>query len=327
MTPAMKKLALLFACMFVVLLPRTAAAQEWPAKVVKIMVPFGPGSTPDIVARLMADELRKKYPASAFVVENKAGAGGVIGTDAVAKAAPDGATISISIGSPLAINTLLMSKMPYDPAKDIATVTQLVTMPSAIAVHSSLNVSSMAELIARLKKEPGKYNFGSIGNGSLSHLAMEAIGIKSDARMVHVPYPSSPAAMTALVSGDVQIVALPAIAVKPHADAGMIKILAVSLPKRSAFLPDVPTPKESGVDVEADTWMGLIAPGATPKALVETINKDVAEAIKSNAVRQALASQYMEPVGSSPDQFRAVINAEIARWEPIIKAANVPKIN
>jgi tripartite-type tricarboxylate transporter receptor subunit TctC len=115
--------------------------------------------------------------------------------------------------------------------------------------------------------------------------------------------------------------------VKPHADAGMIKILAVSLPKRSAFLPDVPTPKESGVDVEADTWMGLIAPGATPKALVETINKDVAEAIKSNAVRQALASQYMEPVGSSPDQFRAVINAEIARWEPIIKAANVPKIN
>jgi tripartite-type tricarboxylate transporter receptor subunit TctC len=327
MTPAMKKFAFLFACMLVVLLPQTAAAQDWPAKVVKIMVPFGPGSTPDIVARLVAEELRKKYPASAFVVENKAGAGGIIGTDAVAKAAPDGATIGISIGSPLAINTLLMSKMPYDPAKDIAAITQLVTMPSAIAVHSSLNVSSMAELVALLRKDPGKYNFGSIGNGSLSHLAMEAIGIKSDARMVHVPYPSSPAAMTALVSGDVQIVALPAIAVKPQADAGMIKILAVSLPTRSPFLPDVPTLKESGIDVEADTWMGLIAPGTTPKALVETINKDVTEAIKSNAVSQALASQYMEPVGNSPDQFRAVIDAEIARWEPIIKAANVPKIN
>jgi tripartite-type tricarboxylate transporter receptor subunit TctC len=327
MTPAMKKLAFLFVCMLIVLLPQTSAAQDWPAKVVKIIVPFGPGSTPDIVARLVAEELRKKYPASAFVVENKAGAGGIIGTDAVAKAAPDGATIGISIGSPLAINTLLMSKMPYDPAKDIATVTQLVTMPSAIAVHSSLNVSSMAELVALLRKEPGKYNFGSIGNGSLSHLAMEAIGIKSDARMVHVPYPSSPAAMTALVSGDVQIVALPAIAVKPQADAGTIKILAVSLATRSPFLPDVPTLKESGIDVEADTWMGLIAPGTTPKALVETINKDVTEAIKSNAVRQALASQYMEPVGNSPDQFRAVVNAEIARWEPIIKAANVPKIN
>lgn len=327
MTPTMRKLGFACACMLGTLLPLTAAAQDWPAKVVKIMVPFGPGSTPDIVARLVAEELRKKYPASAFVVENKAGAGGIIGTDAVAKAAPDGATIGISIGSSLAINTLLMSKMPYDPAKDLAAVTQLVTMPSAIAIHSSLNVSSIAELIALLKKEPGKYNFGSIGNGSLSHLAMEAIGIKSDARMVHIPYPSSPAAMTALVSGDVQIVALPAIAVKPQADAGRVKILAVSLSRRSPFLPDVPTLKESGVDVEADTWMGLIAPGGTSKALVEMINKDVAEAIKSKAVRETLATQYMEAVGNSPEQFRAVINAEIARWEPIIKAANVPKIN
>jgi tripartite-type tricarboxylate transporter receptor subunit TctC len=321
----MKKLAFAIAALLFAAAPATA--QDWPAKTVKIIAPFGPGSTPDIVARLIADELQKKYPDSSFIVENKAGAGGVLGTDMVAKAAPDGTTLGVSIGGPLAINTILMSKLPYDPKKDIAAVTQLVTMPSAITVNPSLNVNSVAELVALLKKEPGKHNFGSIGNGSLSHLAMEAIGIKSGAKMVHIPYPSSPAAVTALIRGDVQIVAMPAIAVTPHAEAGKVKILAVSLAKRSPFLPNVPTLKESGVDVEADTWMGLIAPGGTPKSLVEKINKDVAEAVRAPAVREKLATQLMEPVGNSPEQFRAVIDAEIARWAPIIEAAKVEKIN
>lgn len=321
----MKKLAI--AIFALLLAAGSAAAQDWPPRTVKIVAPFGPGSTPDIVARLVAEELQKKYPRSTFVVENRAGAGGVLGTDMVAKAAPDGTTIGVSIGGPLAINTILMSKLPYDPKKDIAAVTQLVTMPSAITVNPSLNVNSVAELVALLKKEPGKYNFGSIGNGSLSHLAMEAIGIKSGARMVHVPYPSSPAAVTALMRGDVQIVAMPAIAVTPQAQSGKVKILAVTLPRRSPFLPNVPTLKESGVDVEADTWMGLIAPGGTPKTLVGRISKDVAEAVKLQTVRDKLATQLMEPVGNSPEQFRAVIDAEIARWAPIIEAAKVEKIN
>lgn len=321
----MKKLAI--AIFALLLAAGSAAAQDWPPRTVKIVAPFGPGSTPDIVARLVAEELQKKYPRSTFVVENRAGAGGVLGTDMVAKAAPDGTTIGVSIGGPLAINTILMSKLPYDPKKDIAAVTQLVTMPSAITVNPSLNVNSVAELVALLKKEPGKYNFGSIGNGSLSHLAMEAIGIKSGARMVHVPYPSSPAAVTALMRGDVQIVAMPAIAVTPQAQSGKVKILAVTLPRRSPFLPNVPTLKESGVDVEADTWMGLIAPGGTPKTLVDRISKDVAEAVKLQTVRDKLATQLMEPVGNSPEQFRAVVDAEIARWAPIIEAAKVEKIN
>src|SRR5262245_31535826 len=291
-----------------------ASAQEWPAKTVRIVVPFGPGSTPDIVARLIGDQLAQKYPNSAFVVENKAGASGNTGTDAVAKAAPDGATIGISIGGPLAINTLLFSQLPYDPKTDIAAVTQLVTMPSALAVHPSLNVNNVAELVALLKREPGKYNFGSIGNGSLSHLSMEAIALKSGAKLVHIPYPSSPAATTALIRGDVHMVCLPAIAVTPQAATGAVKILAVSLPRRSAYLPDIPTLKEAGIDVEADTWMGLIAPGTTPPALIERINKDVADAIKSPAVRDKLAAQFMEPVGNSPAAFRAVIDSEIARW-------------
>jgi tripartite-type tricarboxylate transporter receptor subunit TctC len=167
---------------------RVASAQEWPAKTVRIMVPFGPGSTPDIVARLIADGLSKKYPDSTFLVENKPGASGNIGTDAVAKAKPDGATIGISIGGPLAINTLLFSKLPYDPRKDIAPITQLVTQPSALAVNPELNVNTVAELVALLKKNPGNYNFASIGNGSVSHLAMEAIAVKSGVTLVHVPY-------------------------------------------------------------------------------------------------------------------------------------------
>ena len=320
----MKRRAFILAAMIAAIVP--AQAQDWPAKTVRIMVPFGPGSTPDIVARLVAEQLQAKYPTSAFVIENKPGASGNTGTDAVAKAAPDGTTIGVSIGGPLAINTLLFSKLPYDPAKDIAAVTQLVTMPSALAVNPELGVNTVAELIELLKKNPGKYNFGSIGNGSLSHLTMEAIGQKSGAKMVHIPYPSSPAAMTALIRGDVHMAALPAISVTPQAEAGKARILAVSLPKRSPFLPNVPTLKESGIDVEADTWMGLIAPGGTPPALINAIHKDVVEAITSKASRDKLATQLMEPVGNSPAAFRKVIEDEIIRWSPVIKAGDV-KIN
>lgn len=303
-----------------------ARAQDWPAKTVRIVVPFGPGSTPDIVARVVSEQLQAKYPNSVFVVENKPGASGNTGTDAVAKAAPDGTTLGVSIGGPLAINTLLFGKLPYDPQKDIAAVTQLVTMPSALAVNPGLGVNTVADLVALLKKEPGKYNFGSIGNGSLSHLTMEAIAQKSGAKMVHIPYPGSPAAMTALIRGDVHMAVLPAISVTPHSEAGKAKILAVSLPNRSPFLPNVPTLKESGIDIEADTWMGLIAPGGTPAALIGAINKDVTEVIMSKAVRDKLATQYMEPVGNSPAAFRTVIDNEITRWAPVIKAADV-KIN
>ena len=314
---------LAFAALLLTAAALPASAQDWPPKTVRIMVPFGPGSTPDIVARLIAEGLSKKHPDSAFVVENKPGASGNLGTDAVAKAAADGATIGISIGGPLAINTLLFSKLPYDPQKDIAAVTQLITQPSALAVNPALKVNSVGELLALIKANPGKYNFSSIGNGSLSHLAMEAIAIKAGVKLVHLPYAGSPAAITAIIRGDAQMGCLPAIAVTPHAQAGAVKILAVSTARRSPYLKDVPTLKESGIDVEADAWMGLIAPGGTPAAVVDKINKDVVEIIKQPAVRDKLATQLMEPVGSTPAEFRARIDGEIARWAPVIKAADV----
>jgi tripartite-type tricarboxylate transporter receptor subunit TctC len=302
-----------------------AAAQEWPSKTVRVVVPFGPGSTPDMVARLLADRLQQKLGQS-FVIDNKPGASGNLGTDAVAKAEPDGATIGVSIGGPLAINTLLFSKLPYDPAKDIAPITQLITQPSALVINNSLGVNSVAELVALLKREPGKYNFGSIGNGSLSHLAMEAIALRSGTQMVHIPYPGSPQAMTAVLRGDVQMACLPAIAVTPQLASGKVKILAVSTARRSALLPDIPTLKEAGIDVEADAWMGLIAPARTPDVTIAKIHDEVVEAIRAPDVRDKLATQLMEPIGNSPAEFRAVIEREVARWSPVIKAIDL-KIN
>ena len=298
----------------------------WPGKNVRIVVPFGPGSTPDIVARLVSDGLSRKYPDTTFIVENKPGASGNLGTDMVAKAAPDGANIGISIGGPLAINTLLFSKLPYDPRTDIAAITQLVSQPCALAVNPELGVNSAADLVALLKNNPGKYNFSSIGNGSQSHLIMEAIMLKAGTQLVHVPYPGSPQAVTAIIRNDAQMGCLPAISVTPHAAAGTVKILAVSTAKRSPYLSDVPTLRESGIDVEADAWNGLIAPGGTPPAIIARINQDVAAIIKEPAAREKLATQLMEPIGSSPEAFRALIDGEITRWAPVIKAANI-KVN
>lgn len=316
----------MMALLFLLAAATPVPAQGWPPKTVRIVVPFGPGSTPDIVARLVVDGLQQKYPTTTFIVEDKPGASGNLGTDVVAKATPDGSTLGVSIGGPLAINTLLFARLPYDPRKDIAPITQLITQPSVLAVNPNLGVNSVAELVALLKKNPGKYNFASIGNGSLSHLAMEAIAIKSGAKFVHVPYTSSPQAITAVIRNDAQMTCLPAISVTPQATSGAVKILAVSTSRRSPYLPHVPTLKEAGFDVEADAWNGLIAPGGTPRPIIDKIRKDVAEIIKQPAVREKLAAQLMEAVGTSPEDLRARMDGEIARWAPVIKAANL-KLN
>jgi tripartite-type tricarboxylate transporter receptor subunit TctC len=316
----MRKLTFGLLAIWLGLLP--AVAQEWPAKTVRIIVPFGPGSTPDMVGRLIADYMQQKLGQS-FVIENRPGASANTGTDMVAKAEPDGYTVGVSLGGPLAINTLLFAKMPYDPAKDLALITMLTTQPSALVVNTSLGVNSVAELIDHLKKNPGKYNYGSIGNGSLSHLAMEALAIKSGTTMVHVPYPGSPQAMTAVLRNDVQMGCLPAISVTPHVASGQVKILAISLGQRSALMPGIPTLKEAGIDVEADAWNGLIAPAKTPESIITKIHGVVAEALADPAIREKLATQFMEPIPTTPAQFRAKIDADLARWAPVIKALDL----
>src|SRR6202047_132438 len=308
-------LALLFASL-------PATAQTWPTRTVKLIVPFGAGSTPDVIMRLIADHLKARLGQN-FVVENQPGASGNLGTDAVAKAEPDGYTLGLSIGGPLAINPILFGKLPYDPRKDFAYVTMVATQPSALAVNARLGVGTVAELVDLLKKNPGKYNFGSIGNGSVSHLAMEAIALASGTRIVHIPYTSSPQAMTALLRGDVEMVCLPAIAVTPQLASGEVKILAVSTAARSALLPGVPTLRESGIDVEVDAWNGLIAPAGTPDAIVAKIAREVAAVITAPDSREKMPAQLMEPIPSTPAEFRARIDADFARWAPVIKAANI----
>src|SRR6266571_2865947 len=270
-----------------------AAAQDWPTKTVRIIVPFGPGSTPDMVGRLIADHMQQKL-GQPFVIENRPGASANTGTEMVAKAEPDGYTIGI--------NTLLFAKMPYDPAKDLALITMLTTQPSALVVHTSLGVNAVAELVDLLRKNPGKYNYGSIGNGSLSHLAMEALALKSGTTMVHIPYPGSPQAMTAVLRNDVQMACLPAISVTPHVASGQAKILAISLGRRSTLMPAVPTLKESGIDVEADAWNGLIAPAKTPEAIITKIHGVVVDALADPTIREKLATQFMEPIPTTPAQ-------------------------
>ena len=300
-----------------------APAQEWPARTVRIIVPFGPGSTPDLVARMLADQLQHKLGGT-FVVENKPGASGNIGTDAVAKAEPDGYTLGVSIAGPLAINTLLFSRLPYDPFRDIAPITVLATQPSVLAVNGNLGVNSVAELVERLKREPGKYNYGSIGSGSVSQLAMEAIALESGTQLVHIPYASSPQAVTALIRGDVQMACLPAIAVVPQVQAGNIRMLAVTTAERFALLPDVGTLREAGIaGVESSAWMGLIAPAGMPEPVIAKISREVIEALGAASVRGKLRAQLMLPVGNSPAEFTAELKAELARWAPVIKAANI----
>ncbi len=303
-----------------------AAAQNWPARTVRIVVPFGPGSTPDIVARILAEQLQQRLRQT-FVVENKPGASGNIGTDAVAKAPPDGATIGISLGGPLAINTMLFSKLPYDPGKDIAPITLLTAMPSVLAVPASLGVDDVAAFVALLKKDAGAISYGSIGAGSLSQLCMEAIGLKAGGgKMVHVPYPSSPAAVTAVIRGEVQAVCLPAISVTPQLASGTVKILAVTTPQRSPFLPDVPTLKESGIDVQSDAWNALIAPAGTSPAVIARINAEVRDVLALPAVIERLKTQLIAPYPSTPQEARAKIEDEKALWRDVIAAAGI-KVN
>lgn len=312
------------AALLLLAVPNAASAQAiWPPKFVRIIVPFGPGASPDIVGRVLADSLAARHPGTNFVVENKPGASGNIGTDAIAKAAPDGSTIGISLGGPLAINTLLFAKLPYNPDTDIAPITLLTQLPSALAVPTSLGVNSVAELLAKAKADSKGLAYGSIGVGTLSQICMEAIAQKAGVKMVHIPYPSSPAATTALIRSDVQVACLPAIGVTPQLSTGAVKILAVTTAQRSSFLPDVPTLKESGIDVQSDAWNALVGPGGLPKDVVVAINAEVRKTLTEPAVIEKLKAQLITPSPTTPEELKKRMNDEKALWADVIKAAGI----
>jgi tripartite-type tricarboxylate transporter receptor subunit TctC len=291
---------------------------DWPTRTIKMIVPFGPGSTPDILARLVADKMSQNLKQS-VIVENRAGAGGNIGTQAAAKAAPDGYTIGVSITGPLVNNTVLYSKLGYDPFKEFAPITLAAIQPNILAVSSTLGVNTAQELVALLKKNPGKYNYASVGNGTVAHLSMELIKNKSGTYIVHIPYASSPAAVTSMLTGDTQMASLAPSAIMPQVAAGKLKALAVSTAQRYPGL-DLPTFKEVGIpDVEATAWIGIVVPVAVPAAIQQKIHKEVVAALQDKSVADKLRSQFMEPIGNSPKEFADFMQSELKRWAPIIQ--------
>ena len=298
-------------------------AQEWPARAVTIIVPFIVGSTPDSLARIVAEGLQQRL-VTPFVVENRAGASGNTGTAAVAKAAPDGHTLGVSIVGPLVINALLFAKMPYETDKDIAPITILAAQPSVLVVNPGVAADSVESLLAAIRREPDKFTYGSIGRGSLSHLAMASLAMQAGVSVVHLPFPGSPAAVTALLRGDVQMAVLPAASVAALAAEGKLKLLAVTSPRRSALLPTLPTLREAGITgVEADAWVGLIAPAGTSEAVLSKIYREVVAVLADGAVVEKLKAQLMVPVANSPQAFKAVLKEEHDRWAPIIAAGGI----
>jgi tripartite-type tricarboxylate transporter receptor subunit TctC len=302
----------------VAMTPAQAQSTDWPTRTIKMIVPFGPGSTPDILARLVADKMSQNLKQS-VIVENRAGAGGNIGTQAAAKSAPDGYTIGVSITGPLVNNTVLYSKLGYDPFKEFAPITLAAIQPNILAVSSTLGVNTAQELIALLKKNPGKYNYSSVGNGTVAHLSMELIKNKSGTYIVHIPYASSPAAVTSMLTGDTQMASLAPSAIMPQVAAGKLKALAVSTAQRYPGL-DLPTFKEVGIpDVEATAWIGIVVPVAVPAAIQQKIHKEVVAALQDKSVADKLRSQFMEPIGNSPKEFADFMQSELKRWAPIIQ--------
>ena len=297
----------------------SARADDWPARPVHVIVAFAPGSTPDLLARMVSERLAQRL-GKPVIVDNKPGASGNIGTDAVAKAAPDGYTLGVTISGPLAANTLLFKRLPYDPQTDIAPLTIAATQPSVLVVSPAMGAADMPALLARLRGNQGRFNYASMGTGSISHLAMAAVAARSGADIVHVPYPGSGQAVTSLLAGDTQVAVLPAAAVMPHVRAGKLKALAVATAKRSTVLPDLPTLAESGLpDIQADAWMGFIAPAGTPEAILVRLQGDISQIVKSDEIRQKLQAQLMEPVGGTAAEFRATLQSDLARWQPVIR--------
>jgi tripartite-type tricarboxylate transporter receptor subunit TctC len=298
-------------------------AQEWPTRQVTIISPFQAGSTPDSMARILADRMQQRL-GQTFIVENRPGASGNTGTAVVAKAAPDGHTLGVSIVGPLVINALLFPKMPFETAKDIAPITILAAQPSVLTITPTVAAGDVAALIAILKRDPDQFTYGSIGRGSLSHLAMASLAIKADVRLVHVPFAGSPAAVTALLRGDVQMSVLPAGAVAPLAAEGKLKMLAVTSARRSPLLPQLPTLGEAGIPgVEADAWIGLIAPAGVSAAILAKIRENAVAALAEPDVIDKLKQQFMTPVANTTEEFRAVLKEEHDRWAPIIAAGGI----
>ncbi|MGY2485847.1 Bug family tripartite tricarboxylate transporter substrate binding protein [Cupriavidus sp. CP313] len=298
-------------------------AQPWPARPVRMVVPFPPGSSPDLIARIVTEKLAAAL-GQPVVVENRPGAGGNIGTGMVARAAPDGYTLLFTINGPLVTAPTLSRNLNYDPFRQLAPVTLVATSPNVLVVDARLPVHNLREFVALARSKPAELNYGSPGNGSASHLAMEQLKAMAGIDLQHVPYPGFPQITTAMVGGQVQAgFMVPAIAM-PQVNAGKLRVLAVTTTGRTAVLPSVPTVAESGYPgFEAISWQAVLAPAGTPQAVIDRLYRELVAIIGSADVRDKMRAQYFVPAGTAPASLRQTMVSEKARWDKVIRAAGV----
>jgi tripartite-type tricarboxylate transporter receptor subunit TctC len=306
--------ALVFAC-------AGAAAQPYPSRAMKLIVPFPPGSTPDIVGRTLGAKLQDAM-GQPVVVENRTGAGGNIGTEAVAKAAPDGYTLLIGINGPIATNRYLYPSLPYDAEKDLAPISLLASAPQMLVVVPELKLETFRALIDYARSNPGRISYASVGSGSASHLTMELLKSQAKIFAVHIPYRGFPPAVTDMLAGNIHAMFAIIPGVLPHVKAGKMKALAVTALKRSALAPDVPSVAELGLpQLESLAWIGLLAPAATSPEVIARLSAETMRGMNAADARELLGRQGFDVVASSPADFQRWIKAESAKWARVIRAS------
>ena len=300
-----------------------AQAQTWPGRPIKLVVPFPPGSSPDIIGRLLAEPLGLAL-GQTVIIDNKPGAGGNVGTGAVAKAEADGYTFLFTIQGPLVTAPLLSVNLNYDPVKDLAPVTLVATSPNVLVVDPKLGANTLADFVRITKEKSGQLNYGSVGNGSASHLAMELFKTRAGLDIVHVPYQGFPQVVNAILAGQVQAgFMVPGIAMG-QVRAGKLKALGVTTLGRSGSLPDLPSFVEQGyADFEAISWQAVLAPAGTPKPIIERASRELIRIIKSDDVQTRMRGQYFSAAGTAPEALAGLMKTERERWAKVIKAAGV----
>src|SRR5690606_5528501 len=301
-----------------------SAEDTWPSKPLTLIVPFGPGSSPDTMARAVADHASQTLGQS-IVVQNRPGASGNLGTNVIAKSQPDGYTFGVSITGPMVNNTLLYSDLPYDPKKDLVPLTLGVHQHNVLVAASDSPIESFDDLLEAAKQPDAKLNFPSTGAGTVSHLAVELLLERTGGDAQHVPYPSSPAAVTSVIAGDTHFAALPPIAVMPLIQDGRLRPLAAVSAERLSFLPDLPTVAELGYPgIEGSGWIGFVAPAGIPADVQKKLSEAITTALNSEEVGKRLQAMFMEPAATTPEEFAQNMAEEMHRWAPLIKRLNLP---
>lgn len=319
----MKRRTLLMPALLACVVPASLPRAQGSGKPVRLVVPFTPGGTTDILARVIATRLGTAT-AQTFIVDNKPGAGGSLGADAVARAEADGTTLLMGHIGTLAVNVSLYPKLPYDPIRSFTPVAWVARVPNVLVVNANSGIRSLKDLVAQAQAQPGKLTYSSGGNGSAAHIAFEYLKLRTKIFMSHIPYRGTAPSVTDLISGQVDATFTGGPAVMPHVKSGRLRVLAVSSSRRMAAFPDAPTVAESGYPgFEADQWYGVVAPAGTPPELVNRLNLAINRILTLPEVAQQLATEGAEPVQATPQGFADLIAREIPRWREVIRAGNV----